>query len=297
MERQFRIISDGSCDLGPELAAEKEIEVVPFYVCFDGEEHKKEIVELNVRDFYARLVQHPGDFPYSAAPSPEDYAVLFEQAARENEAVVCICITEKFSCSVQSARIARDMTLDKYPEARIAVLDSTVNTVLQGLLTLEAAALRDAGVEFKEAVRRLEELKGTGRIFFTVGSLDYLRHGGRIGKLAGFLGSVLDLRPLITLREGEIHSSGAARGRSQSREKVLELARRYVEEMGWRPAEVRLVVGYGYNREEAIAFRDELLKRLGWVKEKIEAPLCQIGATIAVHTGPHPLGIGVLKKA
>lgn len=297
MEKCFRIISDGSCDLDRQLAAEKGISVVPFYVCFDGEGHKKEIVELDVGEFYTRLVEHPNLFPKSAAPSPEDYIGLFEAAAKEDEAVICICISEKFSCSIQSARIARDMVLDQYPQARIAVLDSTVNTVLQGLLVLETAKLRDAGVGFKDAIARIEELKTTGRIFFTLGSMDYLRHGGRIGKLTGLIGSMLDIRPLITLRDGEIHPAGVARGRKLSREKVLDLAYKYIQGTGWSPEETKLVIGYGFNREEAVTFRDDLLRKLGWVREKIEAPLSRIGATIAVHTGPYPLGIGILKKA
>ena len=297
MKQHFRIISDGSCDLGAELAAEKGVAIVPFYICFDGEPHKKEIVEQNIQEFYTRLVENPGLYPKSAAPSPDDFLNLFEQAAQDGEPVVCICITEKFSSSAQSARIARDMVLDQHPEARIAVLDSTVNTVLQGIFTLEAVALRDAGVEFAEAVRRLEELKSTGRIFFTVGSMDYLRHGGRVGRVAGLVGSMLDIRPLITLKEGEIHPAGVARGRRLSREKVLDLARKYILEMGWRPEELRIVIGFGFNREEAVAFRDELLRTLAWAKDKIEIPLLQIGATIAVHTGPHPLGIGILKRA
>ena len=294
MEKQFRIISDSSCDLPEELCAEKEVAVVPFYICFDGEEHRRERADVAVRAFYDRLVAQPGVYPKSAAPAPEDFLCLFEESAARDEAVVCVCITEKFSCSAQSARIARDMALEKYPDARIAVINCMINTVAQGLFVLEAVSLRDAGVSFKEAVTRLETIKETGRIFFTIGSMDYLAHGGRIGKLTNVMGSMLDIRPLITLRDGEIHSSGIARGRKATREKVMEMVRKHVENLA--PENLRMTVGYGYNKEEAEIFREELLDRLGW-RGRIDLPLYQIGATIAVHTGPHPLGVGIMGKA
>jgi DegV family protein with EDD domain len=294
MDKKFRIISDSSCDLSPEECAARDIAVVPFYVSFGGEEHRRERVEIQVREFYERMVAQPGVFPITAAPAPEDFAALFEESAARDEAVICICITEKFSCSTQSARIARDLTLEKYPEARIAVINSLLDTVAQGLLTLEAARLRDEGVAFREAVTRLEAVKESGRIFFTIGSMDYLRHGGRIGKLTGIVGSLLDIRPLITLREGEIFPSGVGRGRKTTRDKVRELACRHLA--GCAPDAQSVVIGFGYNREEAEIFRGELLEALGWTG-RAEIPLRQIGAAIAVHTGPHPLGVGVLGRA
>lgn len=294
MEHPFRIISDSSCDLSPELCAEKEISVVPFYVTFDGEDSQREREQIAVRAFYDRLVAHPGVYPKSSAPAPEDFAGLFLESAAKGEAVVCICITEKFSCSAQSARIARDLVLEQYPEARIAVVNCMMNTVAQGLFVMEMVRLRDEGVDFKQAVTRLEAVKDSGRIFFTIGSMDYLRHGGRIGKLTGVVGSILDIRPIITLREGEIHPSGIARGRKLSREKVLETVCRYTEKLN--PEKLCMAVGFGYSREEGEIFRAELLRRLGW-EGRFELPLRQIGATIAVHTGPHPLGVGILEKA
>ena len=297
MQKKVQIVSDGSLDLPQELTEEKDIEVVPFYVSFDSETYKKEVVEIGIRDFYQEMVDHPDGFPKSSMPSVDDFYHVFEKSAKENIPVICICITKKFSGSLQSATVAKGMIEEKYPQAKITVIDSTVNTVLQGLFVLEACRLRDMGMDYEEIVDKILPIRETGRILFTVGSIDYLQHGGRIGKLAGIAAGALGIKPMITLKEGEIFSSGLARGRIRSMKKVVEMTREYLDEVNARPGEYNFCIGYGYDYKEAVKFR-EMLKDL--VKERLgieEIGIYQIGATIGVHTGPYPIGIGIIKHA
>ena len=297
MQKKVQIVSDGSLDLPQELTEEKDIEVVPFYVSFDSETYKKEVVEIGIRDFYQEMVDHPDVFPKSSMPSVDDFYHVFEKSAKENIPVICICITKKFSGSLQSATVAKGMIEEKYPQAKITVIDSTVNTVLQGLFVLEACRLRDMGMDYEEIVDKILPIRETGRILFTVGSIDYLQHGGRIGKLAGIAAGALGIKPMITLKEGELFSSGLARGRIRSMKKVVEMTREYLDEVNARPGEYNFCIGYGYDYKEAVKFR-EMLKDL--VKERLgieEIGIYQIGATIGVHTGPYPIGIGIIKHA
>ena len=297
MQKKVQIVSDGSLDLPQELTEEKDIEVVPFYVSFDSETYKKEVVEIGIRDFYQEMVDHPDVFPKSSMPSVDDFYHVFEKSAKENIPVICICITKKFSGSLQSATVAKGMIEEKYPQAKITVIDSTVNTVLQGLFVLEACRLRDMGMDYEEIVDKILPIRETGRILFTVGSIDYRQHGGRIGKLAGIAAGALGIKPMITLKEGEIFSSGLARGRIRSMKKVVEMTREYLDEVNARPGEYNFCIGYGYDYKEAVKFR-EMLKDL--VKERLgieEIGIYQIGATIGVHTGPYPIGIGIIKHA
>lgn len=297
MSEAFHIFSDGSCDLPPQLVKEKNVTVVPFYVSFDDEHYLKEIEEIGIRDFYQRMVEEPGVYPKSSMPSVQDYIDAFLPVVRQEEPIICICITTKFSGSMQSAMNARNMLLEKYPDAQITVIDATINTVLQGLYVLEAVRLRDSGAGYEEAVGRLEEIKSTGRIFFTVGNLEYLQHGGRIGRVAGIAGSILGIRPIITLKQGEIFPSGIARSRKKSMEKTVDLMVRYLEEVKEPVDHFSVAAGYGYDYDEAAAYRDMVLAVL---KEKYglqELPLYQIGATIGVHTGPFPLGLGIIRKS
>ena len=299
MRETFHIISDGSCDLPVELAAEKNITVVPFYVSFDDEHYLKENVEIGIRDFYQQMVDRKGVYPKSSMPSTQDYVDVFLPWAQKGIPVICICITTKFSGSMQSALNAREIVHETLPDARITVIDATVNTVLQGLYVLEAAALRDSGMEYEACVARLEEIKSTGRIFFTVGDMEYLKHGGRIGKVSAVAGSILGIRPVITLREGEIFPSGIDRGRKRTTDKAISLLLDYLAENGREIKRYSISIGFGYDYEEAVAFKKhtlEVLREEGYDVDAASIPIYQIGATISVHTGPYPLGFGIIEK-
>ena len=297
MQKKVQIVSDGSLDLSREITNAMDIEVVPFYVSFDGETYKKEIDELDIREFYQAMVDHPDVFPKSSMPSVHDFYVVFEKYVKENIPVICICITEKFSGSLRSATTAKDMILEDYKDAKITVIDSTVNTVLQGLYVKEACRLRDQGLGYEEIVEAILPIRETGRIFFTIGSIDYLKHGGRIGKLKGLAASALKIKPLITLKEGEIFNSGITRNRVKSMKKVVDMTEEYLDEVNAKPGEYSFCIGYGYDYDEALQFR-EMLRDM--VRERLginEIGIYQIGATIGVHTGPYPLGIGIIKHA
>ena len=254
-------------------------------------------MDIDVREFYQKMISHPDTFPKTSMPSVDDYYQVFESLAKEDIPAICICITTKFSGSMQSAMTAREMVLEQYPDARITVIDSTINTVLQGLYVQEACRLRDLGWDYDKMTERLLAIRESGRIFFTIGSIDYLKHGGRIGKLAGLAGSALKLKPLITLQSGEIQSSGICRNREKSMQKVADLLVAYLDERNIKPGEYSFAIGYGYDYEEACRFRDMLADV---VRERLgieNPPICQIGATIGVHTGPYPIGVGLIRHA
>lgn len=300
---KYQLITDGSCDLPAELLKEKNVLVVPFYVSFDDKNYKKEIIEIGIRDFYEEMVSNPKVYPKSSMPSVQDFADVFEPLAKEGIPIICICITTKFSGSMQSALTAKDIVIESYPDARITVIDATVNTVLQGQYVLEAARMQEAGWEYDAVVERLETIKSTGRIFFTVGDMEYLKHGGRIGKLTGLAGSILGIRPLITLKEGEIFPSGITRSRRKSTDKIIDLLLEYLKETGKDIHSYSLAIGFGYDIKEAEDFKAYALTV---INEKVkstspltaeEVPLYQIGAAISVHTGPYALGFGIIERA
>ena len=293
----YQIISDGSCDIETELVKEKELIKVPFYVSFDDVDYKKEIDEIGIREFYDMMVEKKGVYPKSSMPSVQDYVDVFTPVVERGDAILCMCITTKFSGSMQSALTARDMVIEKYPDAKITVMDTTFATGLQGVLVMEAIRLKEEGVGYEEAVARLEAVRDSGRIFFTIGSIDYLQHGGRIGKVAGAAASVLGIKPMITFKDGEIFSSGVTRGRKKSMDKVISLLKEYLEEHSGRIQDYRIMVGVGYDLEEGEHFRQQVLDELTPEFGEFELPIFQIGATISVHTGPYPIGVVIVKRA
>lgn len=297
MKKHFCIISDGSCDLPDDMIKEKEIDIVHFLVSFDGKQYKKEGIELNLNEFYQRMIDDPKTYPMTAAPSPQDFYTLFERRAKENLDILCICISTKLSSSLQSAQIAKEMLKETYPGTRVEILNSLSCTLMQGAYVLEVCRLRDAEYTLDKTAETMKKLIKTGRILFTVGNLDYLHHGGRIGKVTSVAGALLNVKPLITLEDGEIHSSGIKRGRKSSLTGVIELLISYLEEAHCTPDDCTILIGYCHDKNEAENFRDMTMKRL---KEHfgtlLPLPLCRIGATIGVHAGPYSIGYGLIQK-
>ena len=147
----------------------------------------------------------------------------------------------------------------------------------------------DAGCTLDEAVTWLEAEKSTNNIFFTVGNLDYLIKGGRIGKVTGRAANILGIKPMILFKEGEIFSGGVARGRQKSFEKALEQLMAYLAERNATPDDYCITVGYGYDEEEGkrLWMQTRAALRAKYPTSKCEVGLLQIGCTIAVHTGPY----------
>ncbi len=292
----YQIITDSSCDLSPELVKEKQLHVVPFYISFDEENYFKENEEIKVHEFYQKMVDNPDVFPKTSLPSVEDYMDAFTPYLQQKMDIICICITTKFSGSYNSASTARDILLEDYPDARITVIDATVNTVLQGILVLEAVRMKENGLSYEEVIEGIDRIKGTGRIIFTVGNMDYLIHGGRVGKVMKVAVNALKIRPMIILKEGEIFPFGVARSRKKSIQKILEKTKAHFKEINESPDDYQIVIGYGYDYEEALEFRRELLESLQTYSDVQNVDIFQIGAMIGVHTGPYPLGIGLIRK-
>ena len=239
----FDIITDSACDLTLDTAKQLGIEVVPFYVSLDGEHYRKEGLEIPVRDFYQFMVDNPAAYPKTSLASIEDFEKTFRAHAEAGRAVLCLVFTGKMSGCVGSARNARDLVLEDYPDARIEVIDSAAATVTESTMVENAVAMRDAGCTLDETVTWLEAEKSTNQIFFTVGDLDYLIKGGRIGKVTGRAANILGIKPMILFKEGEIFSAGVARGRQKSFEKALDLLMTYLAEHNGTPDDYCITVG------------------------------------------------------
>lgn len=295
----YEIVSDGALDLGLERTNELGVQVIPFYVSPNGgENHKKEIIELDIRDFYQYLVDNPNIFPKTSMPSVQDYLDIFEKIAKAKKDIICLTITSKLSGSYNSAIGAKQILEENYPDIQVAVIDTTVVTGLQGMLVEEVVKMKQADFSFNQIVEKIEELKETGRIFFTLQTMDYLVHGGRVGKLSGMAAGKLGIKPIITIQDGELFNGGIARGRKKAISKVIDNLVDYFKENDLNPNDYLFKVGFGYDKSETTAVIEKLNKAILQEDPNFNQKISvfQIGATIAVHTGPDPLGIAILKK-
>ncbi len=294
---EYQVMSDGACDLTMDLRKEYNIQVVPFYVSFDDSNYYKEIDEIGIREVYEKMVHDPKTYPKTSLPSVQNYVDAFMPHVEAGRGVICFTITTSLSGSYNSAINAKEIIEEDYPNAKITVINSMGATVMQEIHVIEAAKMKIAGYSYEEVVEAATgKMRESGRIFFTVGDLDYLQHGGRIGKLAGMAGTMLKLKPMITLKDGEIESSGVARSRKKSMLKVIEIMKNHFENSGENPKDYYYYLGFGYDEEEGKEFQKLVDAQLAEMGVTEGSSLMQIGATICVHTGPYALGIGLMKK-
>ena len=293
----FGIVSDSSCDLPESYVQTEQVEIVSFYLSFDGEEYYREGKEISIPEFYQRMAENPECFPKTSMPSIQDYVDAFLSFVKKGLPVLCICLSRKLSGSLQAAVNAKQVVEEQFQGARIEVVDSCLATALQGMLVKNAVEMTNAGKTLDEAAEALRSLRQSGHIFFTTDDLKYLEHGGRIGKVASVAGSVLKIKPLIQFYDGELGSAELCRGRKKSLQKIIDKMESYIQDLKIEPEDYFLVTGVGLWVPEYDEFKMRLRERLGTSGFRVrEWEDIQIGATIGVHTGPYPLGAGLLRQ-
>lgn len=290
--KDFVIISDGSCDLPLNIVKENNIIVVPFYISYDGNNYLKEIEEIKVREVYQTMHENSSITLKTTLPSINDYEKVFKAHLEKDLDIICVCISTKFSGSYNSAISAKHKCLEKYPDARIEVIDSMFATAAQGLLVLELARMKKDNKTFDDIIEITKKLIRTGRVYFTIENLEYLRRGGRIGKLSGIVGATLKVKPIIVLKEGEIFSEGLSFSRKKSFLKATTLTLQYFKDNDEDPNDYQFVTGYGLDEEEGLLYHNKFKQSI----RRDDVLLIQIGATIGAHIGPYPIGVGFIKK-
>lgn len=288
----YKIVSDSACDLSKEYLEKHDVTIVPLSVSFDGETYYRDGVDITRDECYQKMVDNPKLFPKTSLPSVESYADVFRSFVEQGFPVVCFTITTLFSGSYNSAMNAKSLVEEDYPDANICVIDSKQNSVTQALLIDQFVRMLEDGLSFEQVMSKLEPLMASARIFFTVGSLDYLKMGGRIGKVATAATGKLGVKPVIIMKDGDIGLGGIGRNRNKLKASVLQAAKKYLDENG--KDNFIVSVGYGYDKEEGFQFMNEVESTLD-VKLDSETNVA-IGIVSAVHTGPYPIGLGVIRK-
>lgn len=288
--KPYQIISDSSCDLPKSLLETLNVGVVPYSVSFDTVTYYKEIWELAPEEFYDEVKAHKV-YPKTSQPSIQDYMNVFEPYLKEGKDILCICLTSKFSGSFQSAVNAMNILSESYPDARIEVMDSISVTGTQGLLVYEACRMRDEGYDFDRLRAVLNLQKQTSKINFTVDSLDFLQKGGRVGKASALAGTILNIKPIIVMTDGELFPSGKVRGHKKALRHIIDMTK---EEIGAEKEKYRIcVIRAERERQAAAEEAAEELRRDGF---DVIDEIWPVGITIGTHAGPTPIGICYIKK-
>lgn len=277
------IVTDSAADLPPEAAAAAGITVVPLVVSF-GSQTFKAGTELSTEEFWRRMTAPDAPFPTTAASSPGDFKAAYDKAFADGaDAIVSVHVAGSLSGTLKSAQIARGML----PDREIHVVDSGSASMGEGILAQVAAETAALGVAAAEIARILTERAPDVDLFVALDTLDYLKKGGRISGPQAAIGNFLSVKPIITIREGAVHTADKPRTSGKARARVIEL-------LTGRPIE-RLAVLFTPPADGA-AFRRELVERLGGSIDAAQVSLQPVGASVGPHLGPGCVGGVVLLK-
>jgi DegV family protein with EDD domain len=267
--------------LPPSLAARYGIWQVPINVHF-GDETFRTGTDIDDKQLFER-VDREGQLPTTSAPSPGQFVEAFEAAfERGAEAILCFCVSGRVSATQNAAVIARDLMSDR----DITVLDTCSLTMGQGLMVLSAARALEEGASKEQAVVRAMDVGERTKLHAALPTLKYLAMSGRVGHLAAGMATLLNVKPIMTIREGQLDLLERVRSWRKARTRVMELT---VETVGHRPVE-QLAICHVCAREEAQAWEEEIRSRLRCPDEII---ISELTPGLSVHSGAGLIGIAV----
>ncbi len=276
-----RVVTDSTADLPIDVVEDLDITVVPLLIHI-GDETFEDGVTISIEGFYNLLLT--GDvLPKTSAPSSGMFIEAYERLAGETDEIVSLHISTRLSATYASALVARDGI--EVP-CRIEVLDTLSASIGLGLLVVQAASMAKAGATLDDIVRTTEESIPRTQFFGVLDTLDYLHKGGRIGRATAFLGSMLNIKPILCLRDGIAHPVERVRGRDQALDRLCEM----VASQG--PIS-HLAVGHTTTPEEM----EQLAFRLSQFFPGGEMIRSRCGATIGTYLGPGALGVALIRAA
>ena len=269
------IVTDSTSDLPPDLAARHGITVVPLNVHF-GEEVFRDGVDLTTDAFLERLTQAP-DLPTTSQPAAGVFVTEFRRLAGDHDAIVAVLISSKLSGTIGSATIAVDAVKEVVP---VEIVDSASGSLGLGFQALRAAELIAEGQDAAAVATRLRAETGRYHVVFFADTLEYLRRGGRIGKAQALVGSLLSIKPLLLIDEGQVVPLERTRTRTRALQGLVEFAKGF-------PGPNRLGILHGSSPHDADALGDKLAA-LAPAQDPIVA---RFGPVILTHIGPGGLGV------
>lgn len=279
-QSRVAVVTDSTCDLAPNIVAEHNITVVPLNVHF-GDEVFRDQVDITTDEFMAKMSQSP-KLPTTSQPSVGTFEDAFRKAAETADQVVCPVISSRLSGTYQSASIAAQNVSGAIA---VEVVDSMSASWGLGFQVLRAVDLAKQGQDAATIAQTLRNETTRYHVVFFVETLEHLRRGGRIGKAAQLVGSLLQLRPLLRIDEGQV----VPFERTRTRGKAIQALKAFAHENGIAE---EIVVLYNTTPDQA---RD-LAADLATVTPDREVRISQLGPVIDTHIGPDVLGVAVKER-
>ena len=276
----IKIVTDSLSDITADRAEELGITIVPLTVIF-GRETFLDRVTITTDEFYRRLADED-IWPTTTQPTPAAFVEIYEELAKETDEILVVTLSSKLSGTYQSALSAKEMVKTK---ARIEVIDSELVAMGLGLTIISAVNKVNAGASMDEMVEFVNKAKDRTHFVVYFDTLKYLAKGGRIGKAQGLLGSMLSVKPILTLKDGEMAPVTRLRSKAAGMDYLYNVA-------GGAGSLEGLAVEHATTPDEA----DRLVERLGDLYPKEQIVKAVISPVLGVHGGPGAMAITVLES-
>jgi DegV family protein with EDD domain len=273
-----KIVADTTSGLPRDMLKSLGIPLIPQIIIF-GEESYRDDSELDTPAFLAKL-KASKELPKTAAPAPALYNQIYAEAKQRGESVIVIAPSAKVSGTVRAAMVAAQ----DFPEADVRVVDSLTIAGNLASLVLIADEWAKSGLDADAIVSRLNEWIARGRIYFLVTTLEYLQKGGRIGGAKALMGELLQFKPILCVRDGQVEPFEQQRTKKRAMARMLEI----VEEQCPKSPQAHLCVMQADAMEEAEALAADLRSKMNLTS----IPIYELPPAIVVHGGPGVLGIG-----
>ena len=272
-----KIVVDSTADLPQQLAKDMGITVVPCYVRF-GDQSFRDRVDISEDAFFERL-QSDSVHPSTSQPSPQDFIGIYQQFADNDDGIYSLCVSRKLSGTYDSAFQARQLLKLATP---IEVVDSYSVTIGLGILAVLAARLSQEGRTLPQIADAVQEAIPQIHLLGFFDTLKYLAAGGRIGKAKALLGSVLNVKPVLTVKDGELHPAGQVRSRAKGIDRLIEYVKSFenIRDLG---------VIHATTPDDA----HNLADKLGEYFPRERIVISRLGAAIGAHAGPGTLFVAV----
>ncbi|MFZ5595969.1 MAG: DegV family protein [Bacillota bacterium] len=272
---KISIVTDSTADLPDDIVRRYGITVVPLKVFF-GQEVFLDGVEITPDEFFRRQVA--GEYSSTSQPSPAEFVEFYKPLVEAEDDIISMHISSHMSGTVQSATLAQKMM--DYPF--IEVVDSGMVSIALGIHVLNAARAVEEGKSAREIMAAFREMRQKTEVYFMVDSLEYLQRGGRIGKAQAFLGTLLNVKPILTIKSGEIYPFEKVRGRSRAIGRLITILK---EKFGDKKVQCWLTHG---NFPEGL---EELKAGVTENLNYTEIITGRLGPVVGTHSGPGLVGI------
>lgn len=277
-----RVVTDSTSYIPSDMSEGLPLSVVSLTATLGGVTRREvDFSPQELTSFYAAM-RETGEFPTSSQPSVAEVLEAFEAPARAGDDVVGVFISRGMSGTLATAEMARDQILERYPDARIALVDSRSNSMEVGFPAVAAARVAADGGTLDEAVAAAEHLVARTRWYFVPATLDYLRMGGRIGAASHLLGSLLDLKPILTVRNGVTDSVKKVRSRQRAMSGIADLFAADVAAKGFGDAVIHHI--------DDVPAAEQLAALIEPAAGR-SVRIVPLGPVVGLHVGPGSLGV------